>query len=150
LYFHFRKILLFLDNAPVHPIDLELSNIKLLFFPPSTTSKIQPLDQGIIRCFKIHYRSRLVKHIISSCTLALTSDQVVVTTLDAIYWIQAAWNNVSESTIRNTFRTAGFERYDSISTVANDTYSETLNKSYIINLTVSRILDSHFDLSFHF
>jgi len=42
-----RKILLFLDNAPSHP-HMELSNVRLCFFPPNTTSVAQPMDQGII------------------------------------------------------------------------------------------------------
>jgi DDE superfamily endonuclease len=83
----------------------------MIFFPPNTTSKVQPLDQGIIRAFKVYYRSRLVKHVISSCTLTSSLDQVVITALDAIYWIEAAWKNVTESTIRNTFRTAGFKHH---------------------------------------
>lgn len=89
----------------------------MIFFPPNTTSKAQPLDQGIIRAFKVHYRSRLVKHVISSCTLASTLDQVVITALDAIYWITAAWKDVTESTIRNTFCTAGFKHHYSSGTV---------------------------------
>lgn len=54
-----RYILLFLDNAPYHPIDTQFSNIKLVFFPPNTTSKAQPLDQGVIHSFKCHYRRML-------------------------------------------------------------------------------------------
>ena len=51
-----------------------------------------------------------MKHIISSCTLAKTIVEVVITALDAIYWIDAAWKDVSDTTIRNTFRTAGFKQ----------------------------------------
>ena len=32
MLFSYRKILPFLDNAPVHPVDVKLSNIALLFF----------------------------------------------------------------------------------------------------------------------
>jgi hypothetical protein len=39
-----RKILLFLDNAPVHPPDIQLNNITLKFFPVNTNAKVQPLD----------------------------------------------------------------------------------------------------------
>lgn len=51
-----RKILLFIDHAPCHNADIEYSNVCVKFFPPNTTSKLQPLDQGIIKNFKCHYR----------------------------------------------------------------------------------------------
>ncbi|KAG0421444.1 Tigger transposable element-derived protein 4, partial [Dictyocoela muelleri] len=54
-----RKILLTLDNAPVHPVGFESSNLELLYFPPGVTSKIQPLDQGIIKTFKCYYKKNL-------------------------------------------------------------------------------------------
>ncbi|OAE32231.1 hypothetical protein AXG93_4525s1120 [Marchantia polymorpha subsp. ruderalis] len=38
-----RSILLLLDNAPGH-IFVELENIVVLFLPPNTTSKLQPMD----------------------------------------------------------------------------------------------------------
>ena len=54
-----REILLLLDNAPIHPKDFKLSNIELFFFPPNTSSLIQPLDQGIIKSFKDYYKKFL-------------------------------------------------------------------------------------------
>lgn len=59
-----RKICLLLDNATSHP-HLDLTNIKLIFLPPNTTSSLQPLDQGIIHCFKMHYRKRILSHLIN-------------------------------------------------------------------------------------
>ena len=47
-----RKILLFLHNASSHPT-VEYSNEKLQFFPPNTTSMLQPMDQGIIQATKV-------------------------------------------------------------------------------------------------
>lgn len=105
-----RHILLFLDNAPVHPQDLQLDNIKLKFFPANTTSRIQPLDQGIIRTFKAHYRRYLVKHIIANANRAMTADDIKITALDTVYWVESAWHAVTQVTILNTFRSAGFER----------------------------------------
>ena len=68
-----RNILLLMDNAASHasaedevqrelygPKTIELSNITNLFLPPNTTSKIQPLDAGIIAAFKAHYSAFLV------------------------------------------------------------------------------------------
>ena len=49
-----RHIALVIDNATCHP-DIPLSNIKLVFLPPNTTSHTQPMDQGIIANFKSHY-----------------------------------------------------------------------------------------------
>ena len=51
-----RKILLFIDHAPCHNSDAYYSNINIKFFPPNTTSILQPLDQGIIKNFKCCYR----------------------------------------------------------------------------------------------
>uniref|UniRef100_A0AAV1T625 DDE-1 domain-containing protein n=1 Tax=Peronospora matthiolae TaxID=2874970 RepID=A0AAV1T625_9STRA len=46
-----------MDNAPSHIVaDLELTNITVQVLPPNTTSKIQPMDAGIIAAFKRHYR----------------------------------------------------------------------------------------------
>lgn len=104
-----KKILLFLDNAPVHPSDIQLQNITLKFFPANTTSHIQPLDQGVIRAFKAHYRRHLIQHIIANAATAYSADDVVITALDAICWIESSWKSVTEATIRNTFRKAGFE-----------------------------------------
>ena len=52
-----HKILMFLDNAPSHP-QLKLDNVKLVFLPPNTTSKIQPMDQGIIQTMKLKFHTR--------------------------------------------------------------------------------------------
>lgn len=50
-----RSVLLFLDNATSHP-RCNLSNVRLLSFPPNTTAVLQPLDQGVIKAVKSHYR----------------------------------------------------------------------------------------------
>ena len=48
-------ILLYIDNCTAHP-KVHLSNIKLIFLPPNTTSQLQPLDAGIIQAVKMIYR----------------------------------------------------------------------------------------------
>ncbi|XP_035658123.1 tigger transposable element-derived protein 4-like [Branchiostoma floridae] len=50
-----KKILPLLDNCTVHPHDVPLSNIRLMFLPAHNTPLIQPLDQGIIQNFKALY-----------------------------------------------------------------------------------------------
>ncbi len=46
-----RKILLFVDNCPAHPKKLkcQLQAVKVVHLPPNTTSKLQPMDMGIIQ-----------------------------------------------------------------------------------------------------
>ncbi|CAF3330347.1 unnamed protein product [Rotaria sp. Silwood2] len=105
---------MFLDNAPVHPQDIQLENIKLKFFPANTTAIIQPMDQAIIRTFKAYYRRYLVKHIIANATIATAADDINVTALDAVHWIDSAWSAVTEASIRNTFRSVGFEKLSMI------------------------------------
>jgi len=58
-----RKILLFVDNCPAHPqiLEIELKAIKIIHLPPNTTSKLQPMDMGIIKNLKFYYRKRIVK-----------------------------------------------------------------------------------------
>ena len=51
-----RKVVLIVDNCPAHPRVKDLKAINLVFLPPSTTSKTQPMDQGVIRALKAHYR----------------------------------------------------------------------------------------------
>ena len=60
-----RTIILMMDNAGCHPHDLEYSNIKIIWLPPNTTSKLQPPDLGIIQNFEVHYRKRLLRYVLS-------------------------------------------------------------------------------------
>lgn len=57
-----RKIILFIDNCPAHLKDIQqkLKSIKLAFYPPNMTSKLQLLEQGIIQNVKCHYRRRIL------------------------------------------------------------------------------------------
>ena len=44
-----QKIILLVDNCPAHPSIDNLVSTELIFLPPNTTSKLQPMDQGVIR-----------------------------------------------------------------------------------------------------
>ena len=58
LVFENRKVIPFLENATCYPesIDDKFANIKIVFLPKNTTSRLQSLDAGIIRNFKVKYR----------------------------------------------------------------------------------------------
>ena len=61
-----RKILLFIDNCTAHNDIPELTNIHVEFLPANNTLKLQPLDQGIIKNFKVHYRAEIVSRLMDS------------------------------------------------------------------------------------
>ena len=57
-----QRVLLLIDNCSSHKIEnLILSYVDIYFLPPNTTSKLQPLDAGIIMAFKKHYRRYHIK-----------------------------------------------------------------------------------------
>ncbi|CAF1535025.1 unnamed protein product [Rotaria sordida] len=74
----------------------------------------------------------LVKHVISRCALATSPDDIIITALDAVTWTKNAWESVTQLTIRNTFRMAGFVHPNTQDTISgtidneNDTNEETI------------------------
>ncbi|KAM3936770.1 tigger transposable element-derived protein 4-like [Leptodactylus fuscus] len=104
-----RKVALFLDCCPAHPQEVEgLRNVDLYFFPPNCTSKLQPLDLGVIKSLKYNYRRLLVQR-----ALALMErnqlDQLKPDLLQAMHFLVASWNKVTPACIKNCFQKAGFE-----------------------------------------
>ncbi|XP_057305270.1 tigger transposable element-derived protein 6-like [Hydractinia symbiolongicarpus] len=109
-----RKVILFLDNAPCHPESIigQFSQIKIVFLPKNTTSRLQPLDAGIIQNFKVKYRKRFVKYVLARIQENTSETEIVkaINVLVAIRWIQDAWKEVSSSTIKNCFQKCGIKR----------------------------------------
>jgi len=108
-----RKVILFLDNATVHPPSLvgKFSNIKIVFLPKNTTSRLQPLDAGIIQSFKCKYRKKLMRFVIARSKDDVLASEITkqVDVLQAIEWIAKAWGEVSVDTIKNCFKKCGFD-----------------------------------------
>ena len=107
-----RTVCLLVDNCSAHPSNVELTNIVVKFLPPNTTSLMQPMDMGVIKNWKGHYRNRLSTRIIAA--LDANPDKraldVVrnVSLLDALYLAKEAWDLVSLRTIKNCFSKGGF------------------------------------------
>jgi hypothetical protein len=98
-----RHVLLLIDNASSH-CTIILSNIKIKFYPPNCTSRLQPLDQGIIKAFKVYYKNNLVNKLLDEIEHPSLKK---ATLLDSIYWVESAWNQVTSKTIINCFTHAG-------------------------------------------
>ena len=61
-----RKVLLLIDNCAAHSISGNYSNIEIHFLLPNATSVLQPMDQGVIKSFKAHYRRRLLNRLLAA------------------------------------------------------------------------------------
>ena len=102
-----RKDIFFLDNATCHPESMigQFLQIKIVFLSKNSTSRLQPLDAVIIQNLKIKYRKRLVKYVLARIQEDASTTQIVkdVDILVAIRWIQEAWKEVSNLTIKDCF-----------------------------------------------
>ena len=94
LVFEDRKVILFLDNATCHSESMigQFLQIKIIFLPKNTTSRLQPLDTDIIQNFKVKYRRSLVKYVLARIQEDASATQIVkgVDVLVAIRWLQEA------------------------------------------------------------
>uniref|UniRef100_A0AAV1T6V0 DDE-1 domain-containing protein n=1 Tax=Peronospora matthiolae TaxID=2874970 RepID=A0AAV1T6V0_9STRA len=96
-----------MDNAPSHIVaDLELTNITVQVLPPNTTSKVQPIDAGIIAAFKRHYRRLHLQNALDRDERGETN-LYKVDQLTAMRWSLASWSEISSATIANCFRHTG-------------------------------------------
>ena len=102
------KICLLLDNFSGHNISYEPTNIRLEWFQPNLTSHVQPLDAGIIRCFKALYRRMF-------CLRALELDDTgqadiyKIDLLEAMLMAKKAWESVLSTTIKACWDHTGIQ-----------------------------------------
>ncbi|XP_045482042.1 tigger transposable element-derived protein 4-like [Harmonia axyridis] len=100
-----RNIILLVDNCPAHPCVENLRSIKLVFLPPNMNAILQPMNQGIIACFKSHYKKIFLSNLFSHLD---NGEKFKFSLLDAIFALNRSWNLVSSKTISNCYRHAGF------------------------------------------
>ncbi|GBN75649.1 hypothetical protein AVEN_28-1 [Araneus ventricosus] len=75
--------------------------------PPNTTSKLQPLDQGIIRSFKVVYGAQIMRRLLDSTGEGKPCSSINILQ-QLIRMADYAWRNVAETTIKNCLIEAGF------------------------------------------
>ena len=90
--FYFVQYPMQIENIvsnPAHP-HVERSNIKLVFLPPNTTSKLQPCDAGIIQTVKLCYRTKLLRRIAFAIDEVESASLLAkkVNLFDAIMWLR--------------------------------------------------------------
>ncbi|KAM9918644.1 hypothetical protein OXX59_008515, partial [Metschnikowia pulcherrima] len=103
-----RFVLLLLDNFSGHTKGVKdcppPPNVRIQFLPPNSTSIFQPLDQGVIRVTKAHYRRSLLDF----CLAFWDQDEQPfkeITYCDAVRWLSQAWyEGLKSSTIAHCFQ----------------------------------------------
>ena len=75
------------DNCPAHPKVQGLKAIKLIFLPPNTTSKTQPMDQGVIQNLKLHYRKLVILQQLMPMT-AQQNQPSSASSMPYVYWAE--------------------------------------------------------------
>ena len=96
---------MFMDNVSSHVSDIPLKSVTVHLFPPNTTSRLQPLDQGIIQACKQRYRTRLLQRVIANIESGVETKTDLK---DAVFLIARSWGDVIAETTSNCFRKAGF------------------------------------------
>lgn len=127
------KAVLLLDNAPSHPPAerLDQEQITANYFPPNTTSILQPLDQGIIENMKRHYKSKFLRFILKTINNGADLSTVIksINLKNVIDWLHPAWEEVSSETIFKCWKSVLPPRYYAPATVELESSNENSNQS---------------------
>mmetsp|Transcript_16178 Transcript_16178/g.43921 ORF Transcript_16178/g.43921 Transcript_16178/m.43921 type:complete len:272 (+) Transcript_16178:917-1732(+) len=81
--------------------------LRVAFLPPNTTALVQPMDAGIIRAFKAHFRRFHLLWVISQLDAmgeGVSADKVLPTVRQAIEWTSKAWACVTKQTVQNCWK----------------------------------------------
>ena len=97
------KAQLMIDNCSAHPSELSSpdGSVMCMFLPLSTTSLIQPMDQGVLQAMKNRYKRKILQKVICAQDLDQTQSikDAIKLHLDALYMLYDAWNEASPKSI---------------------------------------------------
>ena len=103
-----QHVLLWVDNFSGHTLPASITNIRMEFFSPNLTSHIQPMDAGIIWCFKAHYQKLFVARSIDCYDVGIHSSKIYdINQLEAMHLADIAWSHVRPKVHRNCWAKAG-------------------------------------------
>ena len=66
--------------------------MKVVFLPPNATSRLQPMDQGMIHALKASYHKKLLSKMIAAVD---EGKEYSVNLLNALHFLNSAWNAVT-------------------------------------------------------
>ncbi|GBM10758.1 hypothetical protein AVEN_140-1 [Araneus ventricosus] len=69
------------------------------------TSKLQPLDNGIIKWFKLEYRRHVLQSIIARMDDSANASELAekITVADAVEWFKSAWRDLDSGLVVKCF-----------------------------------------------
>ena len=103
-----KKIALVVDNCPAYPSIDNLVSVDLIFFPPNTTSKLQPVDQGVIRSLKAYYKSLSVRKLIEAIEKNKPLPEFSI--LDAVRMLDVAWEKLQKKRLLTASQKLVFQK----------------------------------------
>ena len=127
-------------------VEKNFSNIKLMFLPKNTTSRLQPLGAVIIRVFKLKYRKLLIRYVISRVDGNKRASDIIneINILKVIGWVKSAWREGTSYTIRHCFEKCNFLTYDYAATVQDsDEEFEMLFNEVSENCSIDEYVEVH-------
>ncbi|GAU94695.1 hypothetical protein RvY_06420 [Ramazzottius varieornatus] len=139
-----RYIALILDNFKGHNV-ASLSNVRLYFLPPNVTSHAQPLDAGIIKNFRDHFRTLMASDLFSRLrTFECVDDYYKgVTLLEACLWTVEADKAITTETRVNCFAQCRIGQ--KIPTVTTEATEEVSQRDWTVTFDDE---DDPFDLEY--
>jgi hypothetical protein len=104
-----RRVALLMDNFSAHEAaieDIQLQNTIIIWLPANSTSRYQPLDQGIIRTWKAYWKRQWILYMMAQFDRGM--DPVsTMTILQALRWVIPAWElDLKDTTIQHYFQKA--------------------------------------------
>lgn len=104
-----RRALLLIDNCSAHgTVDSipSLTNVTVDFLPPNTTSKLQPMDAGIIATFKTRYRKLQYERALD-ISQGNVDNIYKIDQLTAMKYCRAVWERMGDEVISNCWKATG-------------------------------------------
>ena len=140
---HNRKVVLLLDNGSAHG-NVEtippLTNVEIVFLPPNTTAKLQPMDAGVIAYLKRGYRKWQYEMAVDNLNATLTNiykvDQLV-----AMKVVKAVWQELSSLTVHNCWTATG------LLTTPNETRDSTIHSEDDVNSLIEKLVPARSRMS---
>lgn len=78
-------------NILIHQAVARLCSVQPAQFPANSTNIMQPMDQGVIHCLKVHYQKLLIRRLITiDVSNSLREAAKSITILDAINFLNQA------------------------------------------------------------